>query len=495
MNLVNQGMRHWANAGITLAAVLFLSIPVDPAAAQRRGSNAPDTFADLAERLSPAVVNVSTSQIVRREGEEDLPFEQFPPGHPFGDLFRDWLEQNPDGSAPPQQAASLGSGFVVDAEGIVVTNYHVVQGADAIQVTFTDGTVLDAIMVGADEPTDLAVLRVNPTYPLTHVEFGDSDNIRVGDWVMAIGNPFGLGGTVTAGIVSARNRDIYSGPYDDFIQTDAAINQGNSGGPLFDMDGNVIGVNSAIISPSGGSIGIGFAIPSTSAAVVVRQILQYGETRRGWLGVRIQTVTPQIAESVGLERPHGALISAITEGGPADLAGLQRGDVVMEFAGADIDRMRTLPRIVSQTEIGERVPMKVWREGRQRTLHVVVGELDETNVAALDSDEGSGSTSGVSNVIDQLGLSLAEITPALRDQFGLRQSAEGVVVTNVNPAAPAAQTVRPGDVILEIEREIVRDIDDVRTGVNRAANGERDVVLFLIERGGQATYQAVELVE
>ncbi len=492
MGLVEQSGRRWANASIAIAAALILIVMVDPAAAQRR-NNAPDTFADLADRLSPAVVNVSTSQFVRREGEQDMPFEQFPPGHPFGDLFRDWLEQNPDGTIPPQQAASLGSGFVVDASGIVVTNYHVVQGADAIQITLTDGTVLNATMVGADEPTDLAVLRVNTEHPLVAVSFGDSDEMRVGDWVMAIGNPFGLGGTVTAGIVSARNRDIYSGPYDDFIQTDAAINQGNSGGPLFSLDGEVIGVNSAIISPSGGSIGIGFAIPSTTAALVVRQILEYGETRRGWLGVRIQTVTEQIAQSVGLDHPQGALISAITPGGPADEAGLQRGDVVMEFDGTDIDRMRALPRIVSQTEVGERVPIRVWRDGRERTMRVVVGELDETLIAALDVPDGADDTA--TDQIDQLGLSLSEITPQLRDQFGLRQSAEGVVVTNVDPSAPASQNVRAGDVILEVEREIVRGVEDIRTGINRAASSERDVVLFLIERGGQATYQAVELVE
>ncbi len=463
----------------------------EPSAAQRRG--APNSFADLADRLSPAVVNVSTAQYVRREGEEDIPFEQFPPGHPFGDLFRDWLERNPDSTPAPQQTTSLGSGFVVDSEGIIVTNYHVVAGADTVSITLTDGTVLQATLVGADEPTDIAVLRVEPEYPLTAVEFGDSDDARVGDWVMAIGNPFGLGGSVTVGIISARNRDIYSGPYDDFIQTDAAINRGNSGGPLFDMDGNVVGVNSAIISPSGGSIGIGFAVPASTANLVVSQILEFGETRRGWLGVRIQTVTPQIAESLGMDRAYGALVSSVTPGGPAEEAGIERGDVVLEFNGSDIDRMRTLPRIVSQTEVGRRVPVRVWREGHQQTVRIVLGELNETEIAALE--QGNNLTvEPMVGQLDSLGLTLAEITPGLRERFNLRQSAEGVVVTSVDPNAPASQSIRAGDMILEVERQIVRDVDDVSTRVSNAANENRDVVLFLIERGGQASYEPVQFV-
>ncbi len=477
-----------AVAGLALlAAVAF----ANPSAAQRRG--APESFADLADRLSPAVVNVATSQYIRREGDGDIPFEQFPPGHPFGDLFRDWLERNPESSPIPQQTTSLGSGFVVDEDGIIVTNYHVVAGADTVSVTFTDGTQLEAILVGADEPTDIAVLRVVPEFPLVAVEFGDSDNSRVGDWVMAIGNPFGLGGTVTAGIISARNRDIYSGPYDDFIQTDAAINRGNSGGPLFNMRGEVIGVNSAIISPSGGSIGIGFAVPSSTAELVVRQILEFGEARRGWLGVRIQTVTPQVAESLGLSRPRGALISALTPGGPAEEGGIERGDVVVEFDGTDIDAMRSLPRVVAQTEVGRRVPVRVWREGRYHTLRVVLGELDEAQVAALAQELPTLESN--TGELASLGLTLAEITPLLREEFGLRQNAEGVVVTRVDPGAPAASIIRAGDMILEVEREIVRGLSDVSAHVATAENENRDVVLFLIERGGQASYEAVRFYD
>jgi len=463
----------------------------DPAAAQRR--NAPDTFADLADRLSPAVVNISTSQYVRREGDEDIPFEQFPPGHPFGDLFRDWLERNPDAAPVPQQTTSLGSGFVIDEDGIIVTNYHVVTGADSVSVIFTDGSTLDATLIGADEATDIAVLQVQPDHPLAAVSFGNSDEARVGDWVMAIGNPFGLGGTVTAGIISARNRDIYSGLYDDFIQTDAAINRGNSGGPLFDMDGSVVGVNSAIISPSGGSIGIGFAIPASTADLIVRQILEFGEVRRGWLGVRVQTITPQIAESLGMDRAEGALISGITEGGPASEAGIERGDVVIEFDGHEIGTMRSLPRVVSQTEVGRRVQVRVWREGRYRNFRVMLGELQGDEVASVTSDLPQFQAQ--TGIIESLGFTVADITPALREQYDLRANAEGVVVTAVDPGSSAGESIQPGDVILEVEREIVRDVDHVVQMVARADASSHDVVLFLVERGGQASYEAVRFAD
>jgi len=472
-------------AGIILATAVI----AEPGSAQRR--NAPDTFADLADQLSPAVVNISTSQYVRRDGDEDIPFEQFPPGHPFGDLFRDWLERNPDAAPVPQQTTSLGSGFVIDEDGIIVTNYHVVTGADTVSVTFTDGTILDATLIGADEPTDIAVLRVQPLTPLSAVQFGDSDDARVGDWVMAIGNPFGLGGTVTAGIISARNRDIYSGLYDDFIQTDAAINRGNSGGPLFSMDGQVVGVNSAIISPSGGSIGIGFAIPASTADLIVRQILEFGEVRRGWLGVRVQTVTQQMAESLGLNRAEGALVSSVTEGGPADVAGIERGDVIVELDGSEIGTMRSLPRVVAQTEVGRRVQVRIWREDRYRNFRVTLGELEDENVSSVADLSGVGGE----GIIESLGFTIADISPALREQYDLRANAEGVVVVDVNTGAPAMESIRPGDVILEVEREIVRTVNDVTRAVARAEASDHSVVLFLVERGGQASYEAVRFAD
>jgi len=479
-------------AAVTLGLIIVMAATVtDPVAAQRR--NGPDTFADLADRLSPAVVNISTSQYVRREGDEDIPFEQFPPGHPFGDLFRDWLERNPEAAPVPQQTTSLGSGFVIDEDGIIVTNYHVVTGADSVSVIFTDGTTLDATLIGADEATDIAVLQVQPDHPLAAVSFGDSDVARVGDWVMAIGNPFGLGGTVTAGIISARNRDIYSGLYDDFIQTDAAINRGNSGGPLFNMDGDVVGVNSAIISPSGGSIGIGFAIPASTAELIVRQILEFGVVRRGWLGVRVQTITPQIAESLGMDRAEGALISGITDGGPAAEAGIERGDVVIEFDGHEIGTMRSLPRVVSQTEVGRRVQVRVWREGRYRNFRVMLGELQDDEVASLTSDLPQFQAQ--TGTIESLGFTVADITPTLREQYDLRANAEGVVVTVVDPASSAGEGIQPGDVILEVEREIVRSVDHVVQVVARADASSHDVVLFLVERGGQASYEAVHFAD
>jgi len=337
--------------GLALVVAAPIPPPFSPPAAEARG--APDSFADLAARLLPAVVNVSTSQTVQQRQQSGPEMPMFPPGSPFEQFFKDFFNrQRPPGNrnesqprAPERRAQSLGSGFVIDPEGLIVTNNHVIDGADEISITLQDNTTLKASVVGRDESTDLALLRVKPDKPLPYVEFGDSDAARVGDWVLAIGNPFGLGGSVTAGIVSARGRDINSGPYDDFIQTDAAINRGNSGGPLFNMDGKVVGINTAIYSPSGGSIGIGFSIPSKLAQNVVNQLRNYGQARRGWLGVRIQQVTPEIAESLGLKEPTGAMIAGVNEGGPADKAKIRNGDIVLKFNGQEVKNMSALPRI------------------------------------------------------------------------------------------------------------------------------------------------------
>ncbi len=331
---------------------------------------APDSFSGLAARLSPAVVNISTSQKIEREDVNEMP--QFPPGSPYEEMFKDYYDQQRD-----SQVTSLGSGFVIDPQGLIVTNNHVIEGADEITVNFPDGLSLKADIVGKDEKTDLAVLRVKSATPLPAVSFGDSDKALVGDWVMAIGNPFGLGGTVTAGIISARNRDIAAGPYDDFIQTDAAINRGNSGGPLFDMDGNVIGVNSAIISPSGGSIGIGFAIPSSIVRHTVDQLIQYGETRRGWIGVRIQAVTPELAEGLGLDKARGALVAEVTPGGPAEKAGIKGQDVILKFDGKDVRDSRALPRAIADSEIGKTASVEVWRDRQSVTLNVTLERLED----------------------------------------------------------------------------------------------------------------------
>ena len=336
----------------------------------------PGSFADLAEKLLPSVVNISSTQKAVDPGDfPEMP--HFPPGSPFEDFFEEFMERRGEGM-PLIPPASLGSGFIIDAEkGYVVTNYHVIKDADQVRITLHDDTTLDAEIVGRDEKTDLAVLQVKPTKPLTAVPFGDSDKLRVGDWILAIGNPFGLGGTVTAGIISARQRDIQSGPYDDYIQTDASINRGNSGGPMFDLEGNVIGINTAIFSPSGGSVGIGFAIPSSLAKPVIMQLIEFGKTRRGWLGVRIQNVTDEIAESLGLSETTGALIASVTATGPAEVAGLQAGDIILEFDGKPINAMRTLPRAVAETPIGKKVKLTYWLDGKKAETSVAIGEMEK----------------------------------------------------------------------------------------------------------------------
>ena len=359
-------MMRWGRRAFSafLLAVLF-ALPV-PA------NSASGNFAELAEQLSPAVVNISISQMV---APQSLDIPGIPEDSPLNNFFDEFFEQQMN--AGPQRVQSLGSGFLIDPSGVVITNNHVIEGADRIEITFTDGTTLPATLAGSDPKTDLAVLRVESDETLPYVRFGDSGKLRVGDWVMAIGNPFGLGGSVTAGIVSALNRDIHAGNYDDFIQTDAAINRGNSGGPLFNLDGEVVGVNSAIISPSGASVGIGFAVPASTAQPIVEQLLKYGETRRGWIGVRIQTVTPDIAESLGLGPVRGALIAGLTEGGPAAAGGLEPGDVVLAFDGHPISTMRDLPRMVAGTEIGSTVELQIFRDGETLTRRVDVARLED----------------------------------------------------------------------------------------------------------------------
>lgn len=359
-------MMRWGRRAFSafLLAVLF-AFPI-------QANSASGNFAELAEQLSPAVVNISISQMV---APQSLDIPGIPEDSPLNNFFDEFFEQQMN--AGPQRVQSLGSGFLIDPSGVVITNNHVIEGADRIEITFTDGTTLPATLAGSDPKTDLAVLRVESDEALPYVRFGDSGKLRVGDWVMAIGNPFGLGGSVTAGIVSALNRDIHAGNYDDFIQTDAAINRGNSGGPLFNLDGEVVGVNSAIISPSGTSVGIGFAVPASTAQPIVEQLLKYGETRRGWIGVRIQTVTPDIAESVGLGPVRGALIAGLTEGGPAAAGGLEPGDVVLAFDGHPISTMRDLPRMVAGTEIGSTVELQIFRDGETLTRRVDVARLED----------------------------------------------------------------------------------------------------------------------
>ncbi len=396
--------------------------------------------------------------------------------------------------AQPRKATSLGSGFIIDPAGYVVTNNHVIADADEITVIFHDDTRLKATVVGRDKRTDLAVLKVKTDKRLPSVQFGDSDASRVGDWVVAIGNPFGLGGTVTAGIVSARGRDINSGPYDDFIQTDASINRGNSGGPMFNLDGKVIGINTAIFSPSGGSVGIGFAIPSATAQPVIAQLIKHGQVRRGWLGVHIQAVTDEIAETLGLAKSSGALVASVIEGGPAEKGKIEAGDVILKFDGKTVSAMRKLPRIVAETEVGKTVDVLVWRNNEEITLGVAVGELEEpeVEVAAKTSKGGSAKT----RTVKALGLTLSRVTEALKGRYKLDKTVKGVVVTEVREDGPAAEKgIRAGDVIVEVSQEEVVSPAKVAEKVKEAKKAGRKSVLLLLEGQGGLRFVALRIAK
>ena len=472
--------------GILVVLVMFaLAQP-----AQARG--APDSFADLAEALTTSVVNISTIQSVEAAPSPQA-IPEVPPGSPFEDLFRDFFERQRRGEhGRPRNVQSLGSGFIIDPAGYVVTNNHVIKDADEITVILSDDRELPATLLGHDPKTDLALLKVEIDEPLPSVRFGDSDAIRVGDWVMAIGNPFGLGSTVTAGILSARGRNINAGPYDDFLQTDASINRGNSGGPLFNMDGEVIGVNTAIFSPSGGSVGIGFSIPSAIAAPVIAQLREFGHTRRGWLGVRIQTVTDEIASTLGLEEASGALVADVTPDSPAEAAEFRPGDVILTFDGKEVTEMRDLPRIVAGTEIGKEVEVVVLRKGEIQTKRVIIDELDEAPpimTAAASPEEMSAEA-------ESLGMTFATINPGLRERFGLAEDIDGVIVTDVDPDGAAAErNIRPGDVIVEVGLEEVITPDDVLDRVKQASEAKRKSVLLLLDSSGEQRFVAVELSE
>lgn len=466
------------------------------AASTAHARSAPDSFADLSERLSPAVVNVATSQTVQGADMNEMP--QFPPGSPFEDLFKDFFDQQGE-KGQARKVSSLGSGFIIDPSGIVVTNNHVIGKADEISVNLSDGTQLPAKVIGRDQKTDLAVLKVEAKKPLPFVKFGASSHMRVGDWVLAIGNPFGLGGSVSAGIISAQNRNINSGPYDSFLQTDAAINRGNSGGPLFDMDGNVIGVNTAIISPSGGSIGIGFAIPSDIVKNVVAQLQEFGETRRGWLGVRIQSVTDELAESFGLLKPGGALIAEVTPGGPAAVAGIKAGDVIIRFDGQAVPEMSDLPRIVAETAVGKESDVVVWRDGKEKNFRVLLGRLEEFEKSASNGEsdgEPSSDQPPSGTEIDDLGLLLAPLSASLREQFEVGADVNGVAVVAVEDAGPSQEKgVRPGDIVVEVAQQEVRTPQDVKDKVAEAKKAGKKSVLLLLYRGGDLRFVAVKLGE
>ena len=464
-------------AVVALAALLTVQ-PMEPASAH--DGKGPDSVADLAEELGDAVVNISTAQTV--QGRRSVPMPQVPDGSPFQEFFEEFFNRQNPTDDQPRKVQSLGSGFVIDGvEGIIITNNHVIEGADEVTANFNDGTKLKAEIIGTDAKTDIAVLKVKPETPLQAVDFGDSEQIRVGDWVMAIGNPFGLGGTVTVGIVSARNRDINSGPYDNFIQTDASINRGNSGGPLFDMEGNVIGINTAIISPSGGSIGIGFAVPAKTAIRVIDQLREFGETRRGWLGVRIQEVTDEIAESLGMGEAMGALVAGVTEDGPAAKGEIEPGDVIIKFDGSEVEAMRELPRLVAETAIGKEVDVIVLRKGEEVTIRVTLERLEENDpveAAATTDDKEKDKPAEATTV---LGMTLMELNDELRKQFSIDKDVTGVVITEVKAGSAAEdKRVTVGDVIKEVAQEPVETPADVEAEIKKLKENDRRSALLLL---------------
>jgi serine protease Do len=482
--------RQARRPALAAAAAAALSLPVLTTPSLARG---PDGIADIAEQVIDAVVNISTSQNVEQHSAGPAP--QLPNDPQLDELFRDFFNRrgqqgDQNRNQAPRRVNSLGSGFIIDASGIVVTNNHVISDADEITVILNDGTRLKAQLLGKDTKVDLAVLKVTTDHPLKAVKFGDSDKLRLGEWVIAIGNPFSLGGTVTAGIVSARNRDINSGPYDNYIQTDAAINRGNSGGPLFNLEGEVVGINTAIISPSGGSIGIGFSVPAKTATPVIDQLKQFGETRRGWLGVRIQLVTDEIAESLNIKPPHGALVAGIDDKGPAKPAGIEAGDVIVKFDGKDIREMRDLPRVVADTTVGKAVQVIIIRKGHEETKTVTLGRLEdgEKQVAEAKPDVKADAPEQKSVVKRALGLDLANLDGALRSKYRIKDGVEGVAIVGVDPASPAgSKSLSAGDVVLEVQGQAVTTSDAMQSRLDQLKRDGRKVVTLLISKPGGDT--------
>mgnify|MGYP005838532795 CR=1 FL=1 len=474
-----------------LLAVTFMMGSLIPSPAYSANENRPVSLADLAEKLLPSVVNISSTHKVSKP--KDTPnMPNFPPGSPFEDFFEEFMERK-GRSGPAIPPSSLGSGFVIDADkGLIVTNNHVVQDADEVRVTFHDDETVEADIIGRDEKTDLAVLKLKTDKKMTEVSFGDSSNMRIGDWVVAIGNPFGLGGTVTAGIISAQQRNINAGPYDNFIQTDASINRGNSGGPMFNMSGEVIGINTAIFSPSGGSVGIGFAIPSNLAKPIIDQIVEFGRTRRGWLGVRIQHVTDEIANALGLEERKGALVASVTPGGPAEKAGIKPGDVILAFNKKPVPEMTDLPRIVAETEIGSKATVTLWRDGERKEVTVKVAELEKAEEEGLLDSRPSLAGNNVE--LDSVGLILSPLTTKNRKEFNIADNVKGVLVSEVEDLSEAAEKrLMPGDVIVEINQQEVQTPQEAQDIFRKAREAKRKSVLLLVNRDGDRRFFALRL--
>ncbi len=457
----------------------------NPVSSKVREVNVNDGFSSLVKAVKPAVVNISTTNrpkaaaTPRYNNRQSDEMEEF--------MRRFFGEQFGQRAPSPQtrETHSLGSGFIVSEDGFVVTNHHVIDGADEIEVVFQDGKRFPASLKGSDQKTDIAVLKIESDSPLPYTDFGDSDKALTGDWVMAIGNPFGLGGTVTAGIISARGRDIRSGPYDDFIQIDAPINRGNSGGPLFNTKGEVIGVNSAIYSPSGGSVGIGFSIPSNLVKNIVGQLSDTGKVERGWLGVHIQTVSEEIANSLGLDGAYGALVSSVLQNSPAEKSGILPGDVITHYGGEKLDEMRDLPRLVANSTAGDRVDLTIWRNEKSKKVAVSIG----------DSDTQPGENAGSNQQIeDKLGLVYSELTAELRKQYSVNNDTQGVIITDIDPTSEAAtRGVQVGDVIRKVGRTKVNSPNDVNSAIDQAIKNKKSSILLMLERERQILFVAVPI--
>jgi serine protease Do len=489
---------HRSASRLALVLAFALLWPCGPSTARAK---APDSLADLAAAVSETVVNISATQTIEEKRTGTPP--QIEPGTPFDDLFEEFFRRHQKGDqAPPRsrerKSSSLGSGFVIDPSGIVITNNHVIAEAKDVTVIFADGQKLKAEIIGKDSKVDVAVLKVKADKPLKAAKFGDSEAMRVGDWVVAVGNPFGLGGTVTAGIISARNRNIDSGPYDNYFQTDAAINKGNSGGPLFNTAGEVIGINTAILSPTGGSIGIGFATPAATVMPIIDQLKKYGETRRGWLGVRIQKVDETIAESLNLGAPRGALVAGTDDKGPAKAAGLQAGDVIVKFDGVEIKESRDLPKIVAAAPIGKDVEVQLVRQGKQIVKTIKLGRLEdsERKVAAIGQNGTTDKRVTAHPVQRVFGMELSRLTEDAREKFSIKSTvSSGVVVTAVDPESVAAdKRIRPGEVILEVDQEPVSDPSDVAKKMQSLKGGGKKSALFLVANNqGEVRFVALAL--
>ena len=493
---MNLGYFIGVSRAVALAAVTAFAVALVPPAEAR---DAPQSFADMVDKLLPTVVNITTTQNVPQQGPRLRDMPQLPPGSPFEELFKEFFDRR-GGDQQQRRGTSLGSGFIVDGDGYIITNNHVIQGAEDITVILRDDTQLKAKLIGSDSRVDVAVLKVEPPNkkPLPAVKFGDSDKVRVGDWVIAIGNPFGLGHSVTAGIISARGRALGNESLDDYLQTDAAINKGNSGGPLFNAEGEVIGVNTAIFSPSGTNAGLAFSIPSNLVKQVADQLREFGRVKRGWIGVSYQSVTDDIADSFNLDRARGVLVANVVADGPAAKAGLKRNDIILNFAGQDVPDLRRFPRIVANARVGSTVDVIVWRQGKEQTFKLKIGEQEEPEKqnasAQATPKKPADPDQAVSSSIEQLGLTLQKISDQLREKYGLGDNAKGVVITKVAANSPAAEKqLQAGDVILEVDQKAVTTPQEVSEIVAKLQAQKKRSVLLFVERQGDPRFAALRL--